>query len=321
MRTPRIWTLPAFPTRTADLLAAGVTTAMLATQLASGRLVRLRQGIYLAASAWPDDLAGQHMIRARAELVANPAGVISHQSAALIWGLPSPGFAAWAEQPVSTSFASGIPHSTRSGPVEHRTAHLPPEHLTSDPTGCRITTLARTAVDVARGRPLPDALGILDAAARKLCESYVAAPRRRDYSNPRLISAARSELAKVALQARAKPLLRVVEIVEPARESMAESLSAGHFELAGLPRPIFQHPLQTAIGVVFPDCYWPEFGLVGECDGAVKYTEAAAIVREKEREQALRDLGLPMVRWLAKEIMLRPAGVVDRVSRALDACS
>ncbi len=50
---------------------------------------------------------------------------------------------------------------------------------------------------------------------------------------------------------------------------------------------------------------------------ALKYDKADAYVREKEREQVLRDLGYRMVRWLGKEIMTRPTVVTDRISRAL----
>lgn len=71
--------------------------------------------------------------------------------------------------------------------------------------------------------------------------------------------------------------------------------------------------------MVFPDCYWPEQRLVGEADGAGKYTDATASVREKEREQALRDLDFRVVRWLGKEIMSRPQVVVERVARQLGA--
>jgi very-short-patch-repair endonuclease len=56
---------------------------------------------------------------------------------------------------------------------------------------------------------------------------------------------------------------------------------------------------------------------VGECDGAVKYVDAHGYVNEKEREQVLRDLGYRIVRWLAKEIMLTPQVVVERIARAL----
>ena len=56
-----------------------------------------------------------------------------------------------------------------------------------------------------------------------------------------------------------------------------------------------------------------------EADGAEKYRDQQAAVREKEREQVLRDLGYRSVRWLSKEIMARPDVVVDRVRRQLGA--
>jgi hypothetical protein len=162
-------------------------------------------------------------------------------------------------------------------------------------------------------------LVILDAAARKLCERYIVAPRRSDYTNPRLTAAARDELRKVAGVRPGSGLLRAIALVDPARESAAESLSAGHFELAGLPRPVFQARIPTARGTFYPDCLWEGERLIGECDGAVKYARAEAYVQEKEREQALRDAGYRIVRWLAKETMTAPEEVVARVARKLAA--
>lgn len=49
----------------------------------------------------------------------------------------------------------------------------------------------------------------------------------------------------------------------------------------------------------------------------MKYANANAYVLEKEREQILRDLGYRFVRWQAKEIMLQPERVLDRIARAL----
>lgn len=85
----------------------------------------------------------------------------------------------------------------------------------------------------------------------------------------------------------------------------------------GIPTPRFQTEIRSPIGKVFPDFYWEDLRLIGECDGAIKYDEASAYVLEKEREQALRDLGYRIVRWLAKEIMLRPEVVMARIARAL----
>jgi hypothetical protein len=81
--------------------------------------------------------------------------------------------------------------------------------------------------------------------------------------------------------------------------------------------PTFQTPVRTERGTYYLDMYWPEMGLVGECDGAVKYTDPQAYVNEKKREQVLRDLGYRIVRWLAAEIMTRPDIVLDRIARAL----
>jgi len=108
-----------------------------------------------------------------------------------------------------------------------------------------------------------------------------------------------------------------VSLVEPCRESAAESLTAAHLRLAGVPTPLFQAVVETPLGRLYPDLYWPEANLIGECDGAVKYADANAYINEKEREQLLRDLGYRIVRWLAKEIMTRPWEVVHRIERAL----
>jgi very-short-patch-repair endonuclease len=94
-------------------------------------------------------------------------------------------------------------------------------------------------------------------------------------------------------------------------------LSAGQFSLAGLPTPELQFPIRTSTGTYYPDFYWPEHHLIGECDGMVKYTDPAAQVAEKVREDSLRALGNRFVRWLGREVMATPGVVVGRVSRAL----
>lgn len=290
---------------------------MLRTQLANGSLIRLRQNVFIAAAHWPELPGLQYALLARAEQTAHPRAVTSHGSAAAILGLPYPGWGQWSDGPVTMSVESGS-RPSRPGVVYHQ-ASLPDGQVVKDAAGFRLTSAARTAVDLAASLALPEALVLLDAAARLACERFVAEVRRRDYRNPRLITAARELLLEAARAARCARLQPAIALTEPSRESPIESLSAGHFHLAGLPTPLFQEPIRTRLGVVFPDCYWPEKRLVGEADGAGKYTDPTASVREKEREQALRDLDLRVVRWLGKEIMSRPQVVVERVARELGA--
>lgn len=290
---------------------------MLRTSLAAGRLHRVRPGVFLDAALWPEDPREQHLLRAVAELVKFPAGVLSHESAGVAWNLPSPDFTRWEECPTAITLPRGERARSRRGSAVHHVGQLPPTQVTRDSGGRPVTGLARTAVDLAAGRPLPEALVILDAAARRLCSLMIAEPRRRDYANPRLIAAARVALTQAAFTRPPAGLDAGIELADPRRESAAESLSAGWFEMAGIPAPRLQFAIESPHGVLYPDFYWPERRLVGECDGAMKYVEGAAYLREKEREQTLRDLGYDMVRWLAKEIMLTPQVVVQRVGAKL----
>jgi hypothetical protein len=112
-------------------------------------------------------------------------------------------------------------------------------------------------------------------------------------------------------------LSTAISLAHPSRETPPESLTAGHLHLAGLPAPLFQAMIPSPAGPLYPDFYWPEHKLVGEVDGKVKYADPGEIVREKRREQLLRDLGYRIVRWLAAEIMTTPEVVIARIARAL----
>lgn len=317
MRLPRPWILPTDPCPRAMLLAAGITPAMLRTRLADGSLRRVRSGVYIAASRWPDTTVGRHLLLARAEQVAHPGAAISHGSAALVHGLPHPGQGGWEDGLVALTLDGGPRPSLLEVAYHH--GALPAGQVVRDAGGYRVTSVSRTAVDLARDLDLPAALMILDAAARLACRQLQARPRRADYRNARMVEATRKLLEEAARTVRCARLAPAIARVEPCRESPIESLAAGYFHLAGLPCPLFQEPIRTRLGVFVPDCYWSEHRLIGEADGAVKYADPDAYVKEKEREQALRDAGYRVVRWLGKEILGRPDVVVERVARMLDA--
>jgi hypothetical protein len=286
---------------------------MIRSQVAAGRLVRLRAGVFVAAGVSETEL---NLLTARAEQTRRPEAVISHHSAASYWRLPTPSGGSWQQETVSLTVAGGN-RSHRPGATYHQ-AVLPDSAVTKDSAGYRITTPARTAIDLAAGLALPQALVLLDAAMRRTCEGFVIEPRRQDFRRAGYVHQARELLREAAESTRRRRLGRAIDLADPSRESAIESLSAGYFELAGLPRPSFQEPVRTAQGVYFPDCLWREHRLIGEADGAIKYAGRKDLVAEKEREQALRDQGWAFVRWLGKEIMFQPEVVVARVARALD---
>jgi hypothetical protein len=103
-------------------------------------------------------------------------------------------------------------------------------------------------------------------------------------------------------------------------ESALESLARVWFADAGLPAPDLQttfcHP-QNGDFVARVDFSWLQHRTVCEVDGRAKYDRAGDVLwREKLREDALRDLGLEVVRgyWLDRSD--GGAALAERVRRA-----
>lgn len=91
-------------------------------------------------------------------------------------------------------------------------------------------------------------------------------------------------------------------------ESPAESGSRAVMMVAGVPPPRLQQPLFREDGsfLARPDFLWPEFRLVAEVDGRVKYLDptmnggqgaGSAVFLEKEREDDILAAGYAVRRW------------------------
>jgi len=113
-------------------------------------------------------------------------------------------------------------------------------------------------------------------------------------------------------------------LLDPRSASAGESLSRVVFFEEGLPMPELQVGLYDGSRkIATVDFLWREQGTVGEFDGEFKYgrllapgqTSADAVFKEKRREDAVRDLGLQMARWVWQEIFER-SQLVRRVERS-----
>lgn len=338
MPHPR-WTPPSVPFTTP---MAGVSRKTLYASVRRGDTKLLQSGVFIAADAWPEDPNQQHLVMALARQLRWPHLVGSHQSAALAQELPLL---------TSREAAAGRPRFTRAPGPGVRSSREPlitvrelPRHAVTDLPdgtirGLQVTTPARTALDLAYELPLPEALMLTDHVARqslsKIAGEHGIRRLVRDAAD--LGPAEGHELSLAQRQAALRPLemaivsavhrrpqvARVLALTDPLRESPPESMTYGVFVLAGLPVPECQVRFRVGPAQeVRVDFYWPEFALVGECDGQIKYDGTfgppeEAWVDQNVREQALRDLGLSVVRWTAKEIFFRPDGVVARVANRL----
>jgi hypothetical protein len=291
--------------------------------IAAGRVLRVRRGLLRVAPLAALDPTRLHLLRVRDAAVAlPPEAVVSHGSAACVHGLWSPG----PDRPeVVEVIVPGEPDRLDRG-VRIRGSRLEPADVVVV-DGLRVTSLARTAIDLARGRDLPRALVALDSAARRLLGDRFDVGEqdlRRVVSHPASAAYVRREISQALVRVWGWPGTRVVRravaLVEPASESAFESLSRGHMLDGGVPAPVVGLRVSGATGATyFADFAWPEQGLLGEADGWGKYgpegpSMREAVARERVRQQDLEEAGWRFVRWSPQEA---PGFLAARLLRAL----
>jgi hypothetical protein len=117
---------------------------------------------------------------------------------------------------------------------------------------------------------------------------------------------------------------QVAKLIDGRAESPGESVSRVRCWEAGLPKPTLQYVVRCdGVQIGRCDFAWEELGTLGEFDGRVKYGRLLradesiqdVVYREKQREDALRDLGWQVVRWTWGELY-EPGTVANRLRRA-----
>lgn len=311
-------------------LAAGFTEAQLRAAVQRGLLSRVRHGVIrIAAPATPDDaeaawiaMRNEHVAAVRAALsVVGPGAFATYDSAALVVGCTRSTTSA----PKHVTLAMpGARDYTGPGLVV-RGSPIPDHHVTVV-DGIPATNLPRTAVDLARGRPLWSALVPLDAASRHLValrSGTEGNDLRRAARDPVLVAESRADLHQIiesisgwqgVVAAR-----RALAYANASAESPTESRSRAWFLAAGLPPLDIGAPVQAGSRT-----YWADFcdegrRVIGEADGWMKYGHDLESMRstlsaERSRQAELERVGWRFVRWMSDE----PRGtVVARMSAAL----
>lgn len=326
-QVPRIirWEPPRTPFTLDHVAALGVTRSALRTALGAGVVVPLTRGVYVAADAVPEDAAGRHVQRAIAHQLRRPTAIAGQHTAALAWGLDLDDPTGAAAAPVSfLAPTGGLVRSIRAPEFTIAVRDLPAEHRVAHPSGLLVTSPARTAVDVAATAPVPEALVVLDAAARRFLVEAVGQRRvRAHHRRPQSLRDACRPLreaipAAATLRTRAH-LEHVVALADPRRESALESLSFGQMVLHHLRLPELQVQIRTELGEVYPDFLWSDARVIGEADGLVKYQTPDTLHREKLRQEALEAMGYKVIRWTYREIRRNPGAVMARIALALSA--
>ena len=268
---------------------------------ARGELRAVGPGVYVPTAAWEaldHDERRRLLIAAAADRAAQPIRV-SHRSAADLLGIPVTGRRE-AHIDVLTTVANGS--RREHGFAKHATRSLDLEIVELE--GIKVTSIARTVVELAMSLPFRDAVAAADWALQQGVAREV------------LLSL----LDELASGPAWKRGARVIAFADPRSGSPDESKSRALMDELGFPIPDLQTEFTDAFGRIgFVDFFWADIPLIGEFDGAVKLkdpvmlrgrTPLEAVRDEKRREDRLRATGPLVTRWGHEDLTLDRLGTI-----------
>lgn len=254
--------------------------------------VRVRHGVLAQAATWRKLTVEQRhaaFVHATTLRMKAPPMALCHTSAAALWGLPR--VSAW---PKSVDIIS----PARSSGVIFR--HDLPMGRTVEVAGLRVTSVARTVIDLGRTENLHDAVAAADHALHHELCTRAALEEEFDRLDPGVPGRAMARLA--------------IDLADGRSMSAGESLSRVQMFRLNLPRPELQVEVRDADEfIAFCDFGWED--VMGEFDGRKKYKVPAeaspeqvaeVLWREKRREDRIRSTDRRMARWVWGDA-IRPA--------------
>jgi hypothetical protein len=244
-------------------------------------------------------------------LAAYPGSVASHFSAAWLAGLQQ-----WTDRgrpsapPIDAVWLTRPPtgqRNQRRTDIVVRRAGLPSVDV-SRQERLPVTSIARTAVDLARELPLREAIVTVDHALR--------------------MGTTTTELLSVCARQEHWPGIRrahaSISFGDPRSESALESIARAVFAAAGLPVPELQVQFSDGFGWLLErvDFWWPQFVTIGEADGLAKYEADSPEERRRRmrrshrRDQRLSDLGVELVHFGWEDVVNPRSDLVPRLQAA-----
>jgi predicted transcriptional regulator of viral defense system len=274
-----------------QLLELGLSSSAIGRWMAAGRLHPLHAGVYAVGHPRLPRLGAQMA----AVLACGAGAVLSHRSAAALWGL----------RPDDRAVIDvTVPRRTgrrRKGIVVHRVRRLAADDV-AGVDGVPATTVSRTLLDLADTLAVP--------ALTRACEKAL---DRRLYDH----AAIERTLARSANGRRgAGRLARVIERLHdepPLTRSEAERLLLALVAAHGLPRP----STNVVVAGQEADAIWRDAGLIAEVDGYATHGTRSAFERDRRRDQRWRDAGWTVERFTYRQLTGEPERVADVLARRL----
>ncbi len=277
-----------------QLLRVGIASRSIEHRISKGRLHPLWRGVY--AVGRPEvTQKGRWMA---AVLACGPTALLSHRSAAVLWGI-APGPRAGPIEVVADVFRR------RAGVRVHRRRDLGPEHR-REMAAIPVTDPISTLVDLA------------SCAPDWQVERAINDADRLDLVGPEALRCTVGGLGPRPGMARMRRLLGLDALTDTGLERAFLAIVRD----AGLPLP----ETQIYVDGYRVDFYWPSLGLVVETDGWRHHRTSGEQSTDRRRDQAHMTSGLTAIRFGEDQVRYEPeyvrrtlAAVIARVEQGLSA--
>jgi very-short-patch-repair endonuclease len=270
-----------------QLLELGYSPAAIKHRVATGRLHRIWDGVYAVGRP----RLGTHGIWMAAVLACGPNAVLSHMSAAALWGIRSANGG-----PIDVSVPLPRAPRRRAGIEVHRRGRWTDDDVTRL-HGIPVTSLVRTLIDIAIRLDRHE-------LERAVCEAD-----KLDLIDPERLRVA---LAGFPGQPGVAVLSRTLDRrTFTLTESELEHSFLTLVRNEGLPIPL----TQQRVNGYRVDFYWPELRLIVETDGLRYHRTPAQQASDRTRDQVLTAAGLIPLRFTRAQVRYDP----DHVRQTLAA--
>jgi very-short-patch-repair endonuclease len=265
----------------------GLTTYAVQQRAEAGRLHRIHHGVY--AVGYP--LLSREGRLMAAVLACGPDAVLSHRSAAALWGLSSGG---------RTRIDVTAPGRRGRSPVgidAHRHGHLRPQDRTVV-EGIPCTTVARTLLDLA---------GVI--RVRELRNAITEAEVQRVFD----LTALREVIGRSRGRRGVARLRLAIDEHDPRSERANRGLERRFLDLcrrARLPQPEVNVPVDLDERQVIADFLWRRQRLIVETDDRKSHHTVSAFESDRRRDQRLTLAGWRVVRCTWRQVTGEPEELI-----------
>jgi very-short-patch-repair endonuclease len=277
-----------------QLAALGIGRRAIGHRLESGRLHILYRGVYSVG----------HRVVSRegrwmaAVLAIGPDAVLSHRSAAALWGMRGTG---------RGRIEVTVARNPRTRPtIQVHAAQLPADEVTTE-HGIPVTTPPRTLLDLA---------AVLDAGQVERAMNEAEFLRLTDPTSlDDLVDRHRGRPGTRTI----RELLKTHTIGATITRSELEARFLRFLDDAVLPRPRMNVSLQLEDRWIEADCVWPDQRVIAELDGHASHATTAGFERDRARDRALQAAGWRVIRITWRQLHEEPDAVARDLERLLKA--